>query len=235
MSDETSHDHGQDKPDATAMSSLAAAAKSGPIYFGPFLVTPQVREKPPVLPQCTHDSATDMDCANEQVFHLTPLSFALVNIKPILPGHVLVCPRRSVPRVADLTPAETADLFLTVRRVGRMVERVFNATSLNIAVQDGVDAGQSVPHVHMHIIPRRRADLDHRGGTDAVYRMMDGEEGDIARFQWERMEDLQKGGEKRRTAGFPRVDDEERKPRSEEEMIAEAEMLAREMEKEPED
>ncbi|KAL1998600.1 hypothetical protein VTN02DRAFT_5912 [Thermoascus thermophilus] len=195
---------------SSSTSSLdAAKSSSGPIYFGPFQVT-------------------------SQVFHLTPLSFALVNIKPILPGHVLVCPRRRVPRVSDLTAAETTDLFLTARRVGRMVERVFGATSLNIAIQDGADAGQSVPHVHTHIIPRRRADLDHRGGTDAVYPMMDGEEGDIARFQCERMEDFAQGGERRR-AGFPRVDNEERKPRSEAEMVAEAQMLAREMEKEPEE
>ncbi|KAL5332802.1 HIT-like domain-containing protein [Aspergillus crustosus] len=104
--------------------------KGGAIHFGPFLVTPQV-------------------------FHQTPLSIALVNLKPILPGHVLVSPRRVVPRVSDLTPPETADLFLTVRRVGRMIERVYGATSLNIAIQDGPEAGQSVPHVHAHIIPRR--------------------------------------------------------------------------------
>ncbi|RJE20296.1 HIT domain protein, partial [Aspergillus sclerotialis] len=133
---------------------MSAALKSAPIYFGSFLVTPQV-------------------------FHQTPLTFALVNLKPILPGHVLVCPRRRIPRVADLTPAETSDLFLTTRRVGRMVERVYGGTSLNIAVQDGVDAGQSVPHVHTHIIPRKSRDLEHRGGADAVYEMLDGEEGNL--------------------------------------------------------
>ncbi|KAK1139636.1 Dinucleoside triphosphate hydrolase [Aspergillus melleus] len=132
---------------------MSAALKGAPIHFGPFLVT-------------------------SQVFHQTPLTIALVNLKPILPGHVLISPRRVVPRVADLTPSETSDLFLTVRRVGRMIERVYGASSLNIAVQDGVDAGQSVPHVHTHVIPRKRADLDHKGGTDAVYDMLDGEEGD---------------------------------------------------------
>ncbi|KAE8350889.1 HIT-like domain-containing protein, partial [Aspergillus coremiiformis] len=156
-----------------------------------------------------------------QVFHITPLSFALVNLKPILPGHVLVSPRRVVPRVSDLTPSETTDLFLTVRRVGRMVERVYGASSLNIAVQDGVEAGQSVPHVHAHIIPRKKADLDARGGTDAVYDMLDGEEGDLRCHYWQR--------DVRRTR-FPAVDNEERRPRSLEEMEDEARMLAREME-----
>ncbi|KAJ9210365.1 hypothetical protein DTO166G4_8013 [Paecilomyces variotii] len=188
---------------------MALAAKAaGPIYFGPFVVT-------------------------SQVFYLTPLTYALVNLKPILPGHVLVSPRRRVPRVADLTPDEATDLFLTVRRVGRMVERVYSASSLNIAIQDGVDAGQSVPHVHTHIIPRRRSDLDHKGGTDAVYQLMNGEEGDIGRFQWQMMEEMaRQEGEQGRRTGFPAVDNDARKPRSMEEMEAEAAMLAKEMEKE---
>ena len=171
--------------------------------------------------------------SEQQVFHLTPLSFALVNLKPILPGHVLVSPRRVVARVKELTPTEASDLFLTTRRVGRMIERVFGATSLNIAIQDGKDAGQSVPHVHAHVIPRKCADLDHKGGTDAVYEMMDGEEGDIGAFQAQRQEERAgRGGKANR---FPAIESEERRPRSDEEMKAEADMLAREMEKEGED
>ncbi|KAJ5925131.1 Histidine triad (HIT) protein [Penicillium verhagenii] len=193
------------------MSALKGATV--PIHFGSFLVTPQV-------------------------FHTTPLTFALVNLKPILPGHVLVSPRRVVPRVSDLTPAETSDLFLTVRRVGRMVERVYGASSLNIAVQDGVDAGQSVPHVHAHIIPRKAADLDHRGGTDAVYDMLDGEEGNVGKALKDANgnEGVRAETEKpQRRTRFPAVDNEARKPRTQAEMVAEAEMLAREMEKEPVD
>ena len=99
-----------------------------------------------------------------------------------------------------------------------MVERVYGASSLNIAVQDGVEAGQSVPHVHAHIIPRKKADLDARGGTDAVYDMLDGEEGDLGKQY------------RQRRTRFPAVDNEERRPRSMEDMEAEARMLAKEME-----
>jgi bis(5'-adenosyl)-triphosphatase len=168
---------------------------SKPIFFGPFLVT-------------------------NQVFHATPLSFALVNLKPILPGHVLVSPLRPVARFRDLEATEISDLFLTVQRVSRMVERVYAGSALNIAIQDGSDAGQSVPHVHAHIIPRRRADLP---SADDIYKMMDGEEGDIGAH----LGNASKGT-------FPRVDaDEARKPRTEAEMKQEAEWLAQEMEKEP--
>ncbi|USP73567.1 hit domain-containing protein [Curvularia clavata] len=152
-----------------------------------------------------------------QVFHQTRLSFAIVNLKPLLPGHVLVSPCRVVPRFNDLSTAEVQDLFLTVQRVSRMVERVFSASSMNIAIQDGVDAGQSVPHVHVHIIPRKKADLDDRGGTDAIYGMMESEDADLSK-QLSQKRDR-----------FPAVDNDSRKPRTDEEMHKEAEWLAQEM------
>ena len=129
-------------------------------------------------------------------------------------------PRRVVPRLSDLSQDEVVDLFLTVQRVGHMVERVYSASSLNIAMQDGVEAGQSVPHVHTHIIPRKAADLDHRGGGDAIYGMLDGEEGDVGQHLRER----DRGRPK-----FPPVDEQNRRPRTEQEMMEEAELLTREM------
>lgn len=146
-----------------------------------------------------------------------------MNLKPLLPGHVLVSPRRVTPRLSDLTHTEVTDLFLTVQRVGRMIERVYNGTSLNIAMQDGVDAGQSVPHVHTHIIPRVKADLDDRGGSDAIHDMLEGEEGNVGKHIRDWSEDRPQ---------FPKVDDEARKLWSKEEMAEEAQRLAQEMEKE---
>ena len=143
-----------------------------------------------------------------------------MNLKPLLPGHVLVSPRRVVPRLSDLSQDEVVDLFLTVQRVGRMVERVYDASSLNIAMQDGAEAGQSVPHVHTHIIPRKAADLDDRGGGDAIYGMLDGEEGNVGQHLRERDRERPK---------FPPVDEQNRRPRTDQEMVEEAEALIREM------
>lgn len=124
-----------------------------------------------------------------------------------------------------------------------MVERVYGASSLNIAVQDGVQAGQSVPHVHAHIIPRKVADLDHLGGTDAVYDLLDGDEGDVGKAFKEAgtAEGTGKAGDGSATVEgegvirtkFPAVDNEARRPRGDKEMKIEAEMLALEMENEP--
>jgi len=138
-----------------------------------------------------------------------------------------VSPLRVVPRIADLTPAEVSDLFLTVQRVSKTISRVYNASALNIAIQDGEDAGQSVPHLHAHVIPRRKADLGEGVPGDKVYDMMDGEEGDLGAHLRERDEDTKTGFRSKL-----KVDaDETRKPRSEEEMKKEAVWLAEEMEK----
>jgi len=145
----------------------------------------------------------------------------MVNLKPLLPGHVLVSPIRSVPRYSGLSSDEVADLFSTVRKVAGMVEKVFKATSLNIAIQDGPDAGQSVPHLHVHIIPRTKGDLDDRGGSDAIYGMLDGEEGNVGKYLADRNQ---------RPKGGMGPDAEDRKPRSEAEMKEEADLLRREME-----
>ena len=80
---------------------------------------------------------------------------AAVNLKPVVPGHVLVSPKRVVPRFADLTAQEVADLWCLAQRVGAAVEPHYGASSLTLAIQDGPCAGQTVPHVHVHILPRR--------------------------------------------------------------------------------
>lgn len=103
---------------------------------------------------------------SDQVFYKTQLSYAFVNIKPVLPGHVLVAPLRHAERFSDLTPNETADLFTTVQSVSNAVKKHFKGTSLTIAIQDGKEAGQTVQHVHVHILPRRAGDIPN---NDDIY------------------------------------------------------------------
>ncbi|KAM9444190.1 bis(5'-adenosyl)-triphosphatase isoform 1-T1 [Clarias gariepinus] len=100
------------------------------------------------------------------VFLQTDLSFALVNRKPVVPGHVLVCPIRPVERFRDLRPDELADLFSTTQKVANAVENYFSASSLTIAIQDGPEAGQTVKHVHVHVLPRKPGDFDR---NDSIY------------------------------------------------------------------
>ncbi|EXJ80840.1 hypothetical protein A1O3_07126 [Capronia epimyces CBS 606.96] len=169
---------------------------------------------------------------SQQVFHLSRsrLSFGLVNLKPLLPGHVLICPVRCVPRLAQLSPAETADLFKTAQRVSRTLERLYSASAFNIAVQDGVDAGQSVPHVHVHVIPRRRGDYDHKGGGDQLYNAMDGEDGDVGKAFLDMQRQRGELARQRKDFANGPDGDSDRKPRNQEEMAKEAVWLREEME-----
>eukprot|EP00618_Florenciella_parvula_P028292 CAMPEP_0119487352 /NCGR_PEP_ID=MMETSP1344-20130328/13465_1 /TAXON_ID=236787 /ORGANISM="Florenciella parvula, Strain CCMP2471" /LENGTH=56 /DNA_ID=CAMNT_0007522203 /DNA_START=125 /DNA_END=295 /DNA_ORIENTATION=+ len=56
--------------------------------------------------------------------------------------------------MAELTVEEVADLWSSVREVQKIVEGYHGAVGANLGVQDGRDAGQSVPHVHVHVLPR---------------------------------------------------------------------------------
>ena len=57
---------------------------------------------------------------------------------------------------------------LSARKIGAVLESHFNATSLTYTIQDGADSGQTVPHVHIHILPRRPGDFK---VNDDVYRL----------------------------------------------------------------
>ena len=99
-----------------------------------------------------------------------------MNLKPIVPGHVLVSPKAVVPRFTELTAAQVADLWTLAQRVGSMLEAHYGVESLTLAIQDGADAGQSVPHVHVHVLPRAKGDFE---PNDKVYDALDG--GDVKR------------------------------------------------------
>lgn len=156
-----------------------------------------------------------------QAFYRTALSYAIVNLKPIVPGHVLVIPTRPVQRLADLDASELSSLITSVQKVGSVIERAYGADALTIACQDGKAAGQSVPHVHFHLLPRKLQGDRFQENNDQVYPALERSEGSLPR-------DLQSatGGKLSVDSAPIKMDaDEERKPRTMEEMVKEAEWL----------
>lgn len=106
------------------------------------------------------------------MFLLRKNVFAMVNHRPFLPGHVVVCSRRPVPKIADLTEIETLDLFMSAQEVCKKLSALNNCV-YDISVQNGKDAGQTVPHVHLHLVPhlapnmeKRREDAEIRSEED---------------------------------------------------------------------
>eukprot|EP01097_Dermamoeba_algensis_P002982 TRINITY_DN2192_c0_g1_i1.p2 TRINITY_DN2192_c0_g1~~TRINITY_DN2192_c0_g1_i1.p2 ORF type:complete len:153 (-),score=21.47 TRINITY_DN2192_c0_g1_i1:79-537(-) len=100
------------------------------------------------------------------VFFRSKLSYGLVNLMPVVKGHVLVIPQRKVARFCELTDEEVSDLWISAKRIGSVVQTAFKAQSLTFAVQDGPHAGQTVQHVHVHILPRSQGDFKN---NDDVY------------------------------------------------------------------
>ncbi|KAM7533805.1 hypothetical protein Aperf_G00000114262 [Anoplocephala perfoliata] len=95
----------------------------------------------------------------QQVFYRTSVSMAFVNISPLVPGHVLVTPIDVVERFVSLPYGTIADMYACVKRICTKLCEHFGAQSSTISIQDGKDAGQSVPHVHIHVLPRKPGDF----------------------------------------------------------------------------
>ncbi len=80
-------------------------------------------------------------------------------------GHTLVVPKRHVARAEQLERAEWAGLFDLVREVSRELSSLPGVEGVNVGVNSGEAAGQTVGHAHVHVIPRRPGDVeDPRGG-----------------------------------------------------------------------
>lgn len=88
---------------------------------------------------------------------------ALYNIAPILPGHSLVVPRRHVESLMDLSKPALAELMVFSRDVVKILSRAFNTGGFNWTIQEKEEAGQSVGHLHLHLIPRKPKDLPEPG------------------------------------------------------------------------
>ncbi|EKM48405.1 uncharacterized protein PHACADRAFT_214815 [Phanerochaete carnosa HHB-10118-sp] len=167
-----------------------------------------------------------------QAFYRTSLTCAIVNLKPIVPGHVLVIPNRVVPRLKDLETHELAALMSSVQTVGKVVERVYGADGLTIACQDGKAAGQTVPHVHFHLLPRKLHGDRFTSRNDEVYPALERAESELPEElastpsnSPQSTSSKEKGGPIGNVEPLCMDADDERKPRSMEEMVQEAEWL----------
>ena len=83
-------------------------------------------------------------------------SIAFLDAFPLSQGHTLVIPKCHYEKVQDMTDMDNTDLFNTVHKVISKVDKLTGATLL--AIHNGKDSGQEIPHVHVHLIPRQPSD-----------------------------------------------------------------------------
>ena len=88
-----------------------------------------------------------------EFFYETKQTLALYNLKPVIKGHCLVIPRRHKERFADLSSIERNELLQSVNKVCILLQQVHHARAFSILIQDGLAAGQTVPHLHVHVTP----------------------------------------------------------------------------------
>ena len=95
--------------------------------------------------------------------------FVLKDKFPVTPGHLLIVPHRHIPSYFDATPFEKTALWALVERAKALMDAQGRPDGCNIGVNVGEAAGQTVGHLHIHLIPRRKGDTaDPRGGVRNV-------------------------------------------------------------------
>lgn len=95
-------------------------------------------------------------------------SIAILDIAPLSEGHTLLISKEPAETLDKLSDASAAAMGKVLPRIARAIMKVTGATSYNVLVNNGADAGQVVPHVHFHIIPRF-PDRDAGGGFKTAW------------------------------------------------------------------
>lgn len=86
------------------------------------------------------------------------LAFAFLGQMPIVPGHTLICPKRVVAKSEELTTEEWRDILSLKEAVCAAMKAALQTEGFNFAWNEGEMAGQSVPHFHLHVLPRKVGD-----------------------------------------------------------------------------
>ena len=102
----------------------------------------------------------------ERIIDSNDLALVIRDGYPVSPGHTLIIPKRHIGSWFEITPEEQSAMLDLLGRAKTVLGEEFKPDSYNIGINDGPTAGQTVPHLHMHLIPRYKGDLeDPRGGV----------------------------------------------------------------------
>ncbi len=88
---------------------------------------------------------------------------AIYNIAPILPGHCIIVPKMHIERIRELNDALYQEMMNFTRQFTNDLCKVFGSNDFNWSLQEGSHAGQTVNHLHLHIIIRNHGDMDNPG------------------------------------------------------------------------
>ena len=101
---------------------------------------------------------TSSDITNVRLIVRNDLVQAFPTNIPITPGHTIICPVRHVEKFEELTADERAAIFELALKIKKTLKELFGAEGFHYAWNEGKVAGQSVPHFHLHVVPRKQGD-----------------------------------------------------------------------------
>jgi diadenosine tetraphosphate (Ap4A) HIT family hydrolase len=103
---------------------------------------------------------------DDRIVDSHPLAVVVADAYPVATGHTLVIPRRHVGSFFELDAHEQAAMLELLGRAHQRLQRELGPDGYTVGINDGPAAGQTVPHVHLHLIPRRVGDVsDPHGGV----------------------------------------------------------------------
>jgi bis(5'-adenosyl)-triphosphatase len=105
-------------------------------------------------------------CSNEiqtSLFYSFENNLVIYNIAPVLPGHSLVIPKRHVTSIMELENQELTSFFVTARNALKILMKAFDTKAFDWSIQEKPEAGQTIEHLHLHIVPRITGDLKRPG------------------------------------------------------------------------
>lgn len=106
---------------------------------------------------------------HKKAFLENDLALAYFDEFPVNKGHVIIITKRHAETYFDITEKEQIAMFSLIKTAKLYIDKKYEPTGYNIGFNCGIDAGQSVMHVHLHLIPRYKGDVvNPRGGIRAV-------------------------------------------------------------------
>ena len=103
-----------------------------------------------------------------RILNQDDLAVAMLDAFPLAEGHTLVVPKIHYSKIQDMDPDTSASVFSLVRKISAALEKAIKVNSTTIAIHNGKEAGQEIPHLHVHVIPRTKND-----GAGPVHSMFD--------------------------------------------------------------
>lgn len=91
-------------------------------------------------------------------------AYAIYDKYPVLPGHVLIITKRHISSWFDISKEEKLDILAMIDSIKKILDLNFKPDGFNIGINDGIEAGQTILHLHIHLIPRYKNDIQNKKG-----------------------------------------------------------------------